>query len=179
MPRALGKYTVLALTSERAFIGTADEFEIQVWSLEGTLQQRWRRPTGDLSFDDDDIEAILNNEDLTDHQQWMAVELIREGLSHGGLSGSASAWREQLPETVPAYSRFLVDATGHLWVEHYRYLARDPHLWSIFAPDGSWLGEVEVPGTFDATDIGGDYVLGVYRDEGDEQSVRLYRLGRD
>lgn len=176
IPRALGKYTVLALTSERAFIGTADEFEIQVWSLEGTLQQRWRRPTGDLSFDDDDIEALLNNEDLTDHQQWLAVELIRAGLEHSGLSGSAL--REMLPETVPAYSRFVVDATDHLWVEHYRYLARDPHLWSIFAPNGSWLGEVEVPGTFDVTDIGRDYVLGVYRDELDEQSVRMYGLIR-
>jgi len=180
IPRALGKYTVLALTSERAFIGTADEFEIQVWSLEGTLQQRWRRPTGDLSLDDDDIEALLNDEDLTDHQQWMAVEMIRIGLREfEDESAAREALPEMLPEAVPAYSRFVVDATDHLWVEHYRYLARDPHLWSIFAPDGSWLGEVEVPGTFDVTDIGRDYVLGVYRDELDEQSVRLYRLSRD
>jgi hypothetical protein len=174
MARPLGKYTALALTSERAFIGTADEFEIQVWSLEGTLQQRWSRPTGDLSFDEDDIEAFLN-EDPSDSPQWLTVEFLRVGIREGA---SLAGLREVLPETLPTYSRFVVDATDHLWVEHYRFLAREPHLWSIFAPDGSWLGEVEVPSTFDVTDIGRDYVLGVYRNELDEQSVRLYRLIR-
>jgi len=182
MPRALGKYTVLALTGERAFIGTADEFEIQVWSLEGTLQERWSRPAGDLGFDDEDFEAFFD-EEPSDFQQGRAVELLRMGLNEGRSAGrgaeAEAAVRDVLPETLPAYSRFLVDATDHLWVEHYRYLARDPHLWSIFAPDGTWLGEVEVPGTFDVTDIGRDYVLGVYRDELDEQSVRMYRLIRD
>lgn len=182
MPRALGKYTAFALTDDRAFIGTADEFEIQIWSLDRTLRERWSRPTGDLSFDDDDFEALFA-EEPSDFQQGRAIDLLRVGLDEGESAGRSdeakAAVRAALPDTLPAYSRFLVDATDHLWVEHYRYLARHPHLWSIFAPDGTWLGEVEVPGTFDVTDIGRDYVLGVYRDELDEQSVRMYRLIRD
>ena len=83
-----------------------------------------------------------------------------------------------LPESYPAYSRFLIGARGSLWVENYQPFGRGEHLWSVFAADGVWLGEVEVPPTFQITDIGEDYVLGVFLDELDEQSIRMYGLSR-
>ena len=84
-----------------------------------------------------------------------------------------------IPRNLPAYRRFVLDADDNLWVEHYRVLGLGPRLWSVFSPDGAWLGEVEVPDRFDVTDVGADYVLGVWRDELDEQSVRKYTLTRD
>lgn len=166
MPRPLGKITVQALTTERAYIGTADAYEIQVWSLDGTLRQRWRRATGDLSIGEDEIGALLA-EESSDSLLGQQLRFLRRELTD-----------PPIPEALPAYSRFVVDATDHLWVENYRLLGRGPHRWSIFAPDGVWLGELEVPDTFDVTDIGEDYVLGVYRDELDEQSIRMYGLVR-
>lgn len=165
-PRLLGKKTALALAGDRAYIGTADEFEIQVWSLDGTLQERWRRAAIDLSLDQAQIDAFIAEEgpDSSFQRQLDYFRLTFE--------------EPPLPETLPAYRRFLLDATDHLWVDHYRLLHRGPRLWSIFAPDGAWLGEVEVPETFDVTDVGEDYVLGVYSDELDEQSIRMYGLVR-
>jgi hypothetical protein len=162
----LGRTTVRALTTERAYIGTADAYEIQVWSLDGTLRQRWRRATGDLSVGQDAIDALLA-EESSDSLLGQQLRFLRRRFTD-----------PPIPEALPAYSRFVVDATDHLWVEHYRVLGRGPHRWSIFAPDGVWLGELEVPETFDITDIGEDYVLGVYRDELDEQSIRMYDLIR-
>jgi hypothetical protein len=165
-PRLLGKKTALALARDRAYIGTADEFEIQVWSLDGTLQQRWRRAALDLLLSPEQTNALLA-EEATDSQFGRSLRDFRRTIEE-----------PPLPEMLPAYRRFLLDATGHLWVEHYRPLNRGPRLWSIFAPDGSWLGELEVPASFDITEVGEDYVLGVYSDELDEQSIRMYGLVR-
>lgn len=165
-PRLLARKTALALTNERAYIGTADEFEIQVWSLDGTLQQRWRRAGVDTSLDPGRIDALIAEEG-PDSSFRQELDYFRRTFEE-----------PPLPEHLPAYRRFLLDATDHLWVEHYRPLNRGPRLWSIFAPDGAWLGDIEVPETFDVTDAGEDYVLGVYRDELDEQSIRMYGLVR-
>ncbi len=57
----------------------------------------------------------------------------------------------------------------------------------VFAPDGTWLGSVELPPGLERgfiqyqapyMEIGTDYVLGVWRDELDVQYVRMYRLNR-
>lgn len=160
----LGKRTALALGADRAFIGTADTFEIQVWSLDGVLRARWRRPTGDLTPREEDI------------------------VSYGSVEGKFARTLQEarrifptfpMPETYPAYTSFLLDATEHLWVEHFRTPREPRHVWSVFAPDGVWLGEVEVPPSFEITDIGDDYVLGVQRSEFGEQSVRMYGLLRE
>lgn len=161
--RPRGKVPALALGDERAFIGTADSFEVEVWSLEGVLRQRWRRSFAEQTSRDSDVADYAAVED-----------------SLAGLLGAIRQYFPTfpLPETYPAYTRFVLDATDHLWVEHFRTPRAERHLWSVFAPDGEWLGEIEVPPRFEITDVGADYVLGVYRDELDEQSVRMYSLSR-
>jgi hypothetical protein len=165
-PRLLSRKTALALAADRAYIGTADEFEIQVFSLDGTLQQSWRRTPFDTTLDPSRIEALVAEEG-PDSSFARQLDYYRRTFEE-----------PPLPETLPAYRRFLLDAADHLWVEHYRPLNRGPRLWSIFAPDGAWLGELEVPEAFDVTDVGEDYVLGVWSDELDEQSIRMYGLVR-
>jgi hypothetical protein len=160
----LGKTPGRALGTDRAFIGTADDFEIQVWSLDGVLRQRWRRPVGDSTFLEEDIAAYA----ALDADLARLLQAIRRRFP-----------TFPMPETYPAYTRFILDATDHLWVEHFRTPRDRRHLWSVFAPNGVWLGEVEVPPSFEITEVGEDYVLGVYRDELDEQSVRMYGLVRD
>ena len=163
----LGKTTARALGTDRAYIGMADDFEIEVWSFDGSLQQRWRRSMDGLAVNPGDVDDYL------------AVESPDTQIA-GELQDLQRRFTPlPVPETYPAYTRFVLDATDHLWVEHFRTPRRRLHLWSVFDRDGVWLGEVEVPPTFEITDVGEDYVLGVYRDELDEQSIRLYGLLRD
>jgi hypothetical protein len=81
-----------------------------------------------------------------------------------------------LPEVLPFYERFRVDDDGNLWVLDYRLERDDPYVWSVFDPDGRWLGEVETPPGGRVTHVGSDFVLGVWTDELDVQQVRLYDL---
>jgi hypothetical protein len=89
---------------------------------------------------------------------------------------------------VPAFSQFLPDRVGRLWV-------REAHLsdapgsgalnttplvssqWSVFDQNGRWLGDVTMPARFQPGDIGVDYVLGTALDDDGVQSIVLYRLG--
>jgi len=79
--------------------------------------------------------------------------------------------------THPFFDALLIDATGHVWTRQ-SSVGSATRSWLVFDPGGIWLGTVSVPGSLRITDIGRDYVLGVYRDDLDVQSVRLYKLDR-
>jgi hypothetical protein len=79
-------------------------------------------------------------------------------------------------ESLPAHEpTLLVDATDHLWVLHSAGARGEPRRWSVFAPDGRWLGEVSTPAPLLVTDIGDAHVAGIWRDAGG-QAVRVYEL---
>lgn len=85
--------------------------------------------------------------------------------------------QQTFPPTIPAHGNALrVDPGGNLWLLEYRQDDGEPKRWSVFDPDGTWLGVVETPPRFAVNEIGRDYVLGVARDELDVQYVELYPL---
>jgi hypothetical protein len=85
----------------------------------------------------------------------------------------------QFPPTIPAHAnRMHADALGHLWLQEYVLDQDAGHRWMVFDTDGRWLGSVDTPARFTVSEIGADYVLGVWRDSLDVQHVRLYRLDK-
>jgi hypothetical protein len=92
---------------------------------------------------------------------------------------AAEVWASiPLPTVLPAYDGLMVDAAGNLWVGEYLVLDETPRF-TVFHPSGRWLGEVEIPGDGRVTEIGRDYVLGIWTDDLDVQEVRLYGLIKD
>jgi hypothetical protein len=103
--------------------------------------------------------------------------------------------READGKPMPAFGEMRYDRAGNLWAREYdhldavashdfsRYLpkAKPPVLetsrrWLVFGPDGRYLGDLSLPPNFTVHEIGHDWILGVWRDELDVQSVRLYPL---
>lgn len=82
------------------------------------------------------------------------------------------------PETMPAFGwQILVDRADNLWViEYERPGELQRRRWSVFDPDGRWLGLVRLPDGFDLMDAGDDWVLGRVRDELDVEYVQLHEL---
>jgi len=84
------------------------------------------------------------------------------------------------PETRPAYADMLVDPTGAVWLRPFLGISErgGPEHWLVLAPDGSWLGSVEIPPNFRVTEIRVDEILGFWTDELDVQHPQVLRLSR-
>ncbi|MEX2283200.1 MAG: 6-bladed beta-propeller [Gemmatimonadota bacterium] len=85
--------------------------------------------------------------------------------------------RTRYPEAIPAHgNRMYADDLGNIWLQQYQINAKSQSQWSVFDPNGRWLGQVETPVGFVVNEIGADYILGVGEDELGVQYVRMYRL---
>jgi hypothetical protein len=82
-------------------------------------------------------------------------------------------------DTLPFFSSIEVDAEGYVWVRDYAMpLMERSTTWSVFHPDGHWLGEVELPPGLEVSRIGRDFVLGTAEDELGVSYVHLHQLRR-
>ncbi len=81
-----------------------------------------------------------------------------------------------LPRIIPFFSRLLLDDTGLLWAELYRFDVLAPARWLVFGPNGEGLGSVDMPLDLQVWQIGHDFVLGVWQDELEVEYVRRHAL---
>lgn len=110
------------------------------------------------------------------------VEAERKAL----LGPNPSAFNRQIlsripaPTSRPAYDKLLVDSLGYLWAEVDKGLAHfdEPRSWNVFAPDGEWLGRLDVPPHFDVFEIGGNWILGDQQDSLGADHPEILRLTR-
>ena len=165
LPHSVG-WTVFAWESGHVFLGSGDEPEIEVWDPDGSMVRliRWdaeRRLVGDREIAEYREEFLASYQDPDQKRFW-------EG------------WLREVPfpDALPTFDGLLVDRTGHLWVERYQPFWDDSRTWSILSPDGLWLGDLDTPPALRITEIGADYVLGVWKDEMDVEFVRMYALDR-
>lgn len=151
----------------RVLHGRAEDFTVQVYSssgeVEGTLERPYeRRPITDV------VLAAAEEQELA-QVRGPEAEAWRASIARRYHEGPRA-------EALPAYQRFLVDATDHIWVQHYLAPGDSVMQWSVFDPGHAFLGEVTVPSSLRLLDIGADRVVGLWRDEFDVQTLRVYEL---
>jgi hypothetical protein len=128
------------------------------------------------------LDDLTVNEELKEAQREQVRQRYRDMIERGLPMSMGGAEREladlTFPPALPAHGNALRAEVGggHLWLQEYRRDSAHPHRWSVFDPDGAWLGVVETPADFSLTEVGLDYVLGIGRDELDIQYVEMYRL---
>lgn len=85
------------------------------------------------------------------------------------------------PPYFPRHGEILVDDREHLWVDDYAVPGeRAPSRWSVFDPEGRYLGQVTTPAGFIVHEIAGDRVLGRWQDEFGVEHIHVYRIdGRE
>lgn len=152
------------VAGDRWFFGSGERYEIAVHAKDGTLIRLVRRHHEPAEVTEDDVVARIERRlvSVTDS----AARRRRRGIL-----------REMpVPETFPAYDDLVVARDGHLWVEGYRKPGETRPPWSVFAPDGRWLGDVSLPEGFDPMWIDDEVVAGVWVDELDVEHVRAYRI---
>jgi len=105
-------------------------------------------------------------------------------LARAGESPQRAAYEDfyrqplPLPEWVPVATRLVSDSEGHLWIERFRLPWEAAAVWDILAPDGEWLGAIELPPGGVVYQIGRDFILGRWSREDGAPVVRKYRLDR-
>jgi hypothetical protein len=162
-PHPFGRGVVFALTPEAVFIGTGESFEVSVLDREGSLIQKLRVPTEDLTV----TPAIL--------------DMYRGG----GLSEDEADVRSMLseaetpmPEGLPAYTGIRIDPDRNLWVRRFPLPGLVEARWGVFAATGEFLGHLDLPPRLRLSDLGRDWILGIDTDDLGIDRVQLYGLGK-
>jgi hypothetical protein len=153
--------TAHTATGEGLVGGTSDGYHLTAWAPDGSM--RWIARLG----------RPLRPADPA------AVEAFIEAVSAGSPDPAATRdfYRGRtFPPFFPAFDRLLLDDQGNSWMRAYH----GPHdqgeaRWHVLDPEGRWLADALLPGALQVTEITGDAVVGVFRDDLDVESVRVLR----
>ncbi len=77
---------------------------------------------------------------------------------------------------MPAFADLLIDGDQNLWVQEFAAPGATELRWLVFDRDGAFRGIVAVPTELRITDLGTGEVIGVWNDDLDVESVRIYSL---
>lgn len=172
----LSSVGVFAASGDRFYAGFGDRYQIRVYASDGKLQSIIQRAWTPTAITADDWERwVVEWSKLwvrtTGAERERDIQKVRE-----------SPWAE----ANPAFSQFIVDRSGRLWVREAHWqdaiaagslddLPAVPSVWSVFDSRGRWLGDVSMPTGFLPFEIGRDYVTGILRVD-NVNHVAIYEL---
>jgi hypothetical protein len=84
--------------------------------------------------------------------------------------------RAVMGSTLPVFRSMVPTADGALWVEPFPADAAAPTDWLVLDSAGHQRASVMVPGGFEITEVGPDYVVGIHTDGSGVETIRLYGL---
>jgi len=158
-PAYFGRTPAHAIGPDGIHAGTADRYEYRQFAADGRLLRIVRWHATPLAVTAAHIRQLRERE-----------------VARGAITERAFA-EIPLPDSLPAYQRFLMSLTGELWVQDYQPPGDSVQWWTVFSGNGRALSRVELPPGLYAFEIGRDHVVGRWRDELDVEHVRVYRLG--
>lgn len=157
-------------------------YEIRAYRADGALARIVRLEHASRATTPADYDRYIESE-LEEYSNFFTRG--RPGFPASELEHILSRRRETIEattmaDTFPAFSSFIADGTGHLWVREHDFPgeARPAPLSTVFDPGGRVLGYVETPPGLRIFEIGADYILGRMRDELGVESVKVWPLQR-
>jgi hypothetical protein len=169
MPGSTWPHAVtIAVTDDGVWVGTSEDYEVELIDWTGTTVRRIRWNGPDLVVTQQDVDRY--RADLE--------ESYRDDDDPNWRSRFESTWdwhREIVPEEFPAYHRLLVGDDGVLWVHDY-IRPGERSEWFAFDESGRWARTLALPPRTVLLDIGPDWALVAKRDNLDVQRVEVYRL---
>jgi hypothetical protein len=74
------------------------------------------------------------------------------------------------------FTRIFEDPDENVWIRHGAPLADTIQTWSVFDPEGAWLGEVRFPATMSVRAIGREVIAVVVTDDFSVEYVKVFRI---
>ena len=147
-----------------AYVTNNDSYEIHQFSATGALRRILRRSVDPVAVTDEEYEVWRAfAEERNPHRDWRKWDQVMVDLPR---------------RRHPIIQGMMVDSDGFLWIADRRPYRSDTSDYSVFDPEGRWLGTVHVPARSTYW-IGEDFILArrLDHDTGIE-SVERYRLDR-
>jgi hypothetical protein len=162
-PHPFGRSTVVAISDDAVFVGTAESFMVGEYTLDGVLRRLLAGPPVDLEIRGEDIAA------------WVEGEVVRARPE--SRPAVEREYRDMpLPPSFPAYTEARTDPEGALWLHRFVRPGGEEQIWGVFSAEGEFLGDVRMPPSLRVLEIGSDYVLGASADDLGVERVELYDL---
>jgi hypothetical protein len=167
----------IANNGESFYIGLGTEYSIREYARDGRLVRIIRRAWTPVRVTGADIDSYV-------------IEWGKRWIRSSGAEAErkrADLRDDPYESVVPAFSQFVADRAGRLWVRtpelrdapgggQLNTMPLVPSTWSVFDRNGRWLCNVVLPAYFQPMEIGLDYVLAVTRDDDGVETVVLHRL---
>jgi hypothetical protein len=151
-----GPMPAAAAGGDQVILGSTDEYELRQYRSDGGAARLIRRRVTPQPFTDAHFEEVV-----------------------AASPRYESALREiPRPRHRPVFASVVMDRQGNLWIQDPPEPGAERTPWAVFTSEGAFLGSVSLPSSLRPTDVGSDYVLGVWTDELGVEEVRLYGLGR-
>ena len=169
MPGSIWSHDVaLAATNDGVWLGTSDDYEVELidWMGATIRRIRWEGPDLAVAREDvgryrDALEASYRDDDDPD---WRTRFQSRWD------------WESEIvPDVFPAYQRLMLGDNGMLWVHDYTRPGEQSE-WFGFNPDGTWTRTLVLPARTRLLDVGPDWALIQKRDEMGVQRVEVHPL---
>ena len=157
--------TVLAVAGSKVIVGTSTSYQISQFTPDGVLIRLIRKRHSRLPVEPSDVDSFLDS--------------LRAQYATGGPEAKTHVkMNEETPpaDSMPAFDDLIVDREGNLWVSASRHHGDPSVRWDVFDTAGIWLGVVPGPDGFRVTDIGSDYLLGLWKDDLEVEHALLYEL---
>jgi len=169
-----GATSYVASAADRLYLASSEVYSIQVLDEQGRLRRLIRRMTTPKAV-------------APDHIRRYVEQMVAAGA---GDPENLEPWIARLAdgpvaEVMPEFRLILTDASENLWVEDWDDVGVGQGGYSVFDPDGVWLGRVTMPpglpwtrGRKPTMEIGEDYILGTWTTDFGVEQVRLYRIDK-
>ncbi len=155
-----GPDVVLSAGADRFAAASSDRYEISVYDSIGKLRLLIRNTAPAPPVSAAALEERKNRRNLP--------------LEPGS---PARSYRPPVPTFGPTFDALLFARNGALWVRRWDS-GRNGREWHIYDTGGRLSAVAHLPANFRPTEITDSHVLGIWQDEFDVESVRLYRLMR-
>jgi hypothetical protein len=172
-----GATTYVAASDSNVYVAPSESYSIRVLDGSGTLRRIIRRAVEPRPVVQSDVRrwAEQTLAALNQDQDPNRVDQITQRMREIGTA-----------DVMPAYRMITVDSEENLWVEDWDDVGVDQGAFSVFRPDGAWLGTVTLPPGLpilrgrgllaSVLNIGSDYILGVWVGDYGVEQARLYRI---
>lgn len=167
-----GRDHVVAAGRSRWYTGDTHRFEVTVRAPDGAEILRLRRNHTPVPVTDADLARA--QADYRSRREQSRQDIVRR-------MGAAAVEDEPVPPhraTMPAFDNVIEDVSENVWVRHYHFPADARQRWSVFAPTGELIADVETPSELRIHEIGSGSVVGTTTDELGVQYVQVHSLDR-